>query len=198
MNLSRIYQYIQRFIHVYFYALPGGYRARKLQILRHFFTEVNDYLQKLQVDYWVDFGTLLGFYRENDILPHDIDVDFGVEEKDFLKIWEARHKLPAGFTMYDTSFRHNGPKLYISFKGFDADIYFYRDTAGRLQSTEKAQYANEMQEIPRGLIFPLKNTEFLGRPTKVPANVQGYLEFVYGYIGSDAVRNTTTGFWSKK
>lgn len=198
MNLSRIYQYVRRFINVYLCALPGGYQERKLHILRQFFVVVNAYLQKLEVDYWLDFGTLLGFYRENDILPHDIDVDFGAHERDFLKIWNARHQLPAGFTMYDTSFRHNGPKLYVTFKGFDADVYFYSERTGHLQSTEKARYANEMQEVPKELIYPLKSATFLGKTTKVPADTKAYLEFVYGYIGSDAIRNTTTGFWSKK
>lgn len=198
MNLSRIYQYVQRFINVYLYALPGGYQERRLQILRQFFVVVNDYMQRLEVDYWVDFGTLLGFYREDDILPHDIDVDFGAHETDFLKVWNARHLLPAGFTMYDTSFRHNGPKLYVSFKGFDADIYFYSERTGYLRSPEKTRFANLMQDIPKGLIYPLKSATFLETATKVPADAKAYLEFVYGYIGCDAVRNTTTGFWSKK
>ena len=28
---------------------------------------------------WLDFGTLLGYYRENDFISHDLDMDFGVQ-----------------------------------------------------------------------------------------------------------------------
>mgnify|MGYP003089566186 FL=1 len=32
---------------------------------------------------WLDFGTLLGYYRENDFISHDLDMDFGVQVSSF-------------------------------------------------------------------------------------------------------------------
>lgn len=198
MNLPRLYQYIQRFTHVYLSAWPGSYRKKRLKILREFYGVVNGHLRSLRVDYWLDFGTLLGYYREADILPHDIDVDFGMSAKDFETVWASRSRLPAGFTMYNTSHKHRGAKLYISYRGFDADIYFYEDRGSVVKSFENSSYPNECQEIPKELIYPLKSVEFLGQRCLVPARDREYLEFVYGYLGRDAVRNEITGFWQQR
>jgi phosphorylcholine metabolism protein LicD len=40
-------------------------------------------LDRLGVEYWADFGTLLGMYREKDIIKHDNDVDVVVLDPDW-------------------------------------------------------------------------------------------------------------------
>jgi phosphorylcholine metabolism protein LicD len=44
-------------------------------ILRNLATDLCKTLNKHKVDYWVDFGTLLGIVREKDIILRDEDVD---------------------------------------------------------------------------------------------------------------------------
>lgn len=149
------------------------------------------------LDYWLDFGTLLGFYREKGLIPHDIDVDYSMPQDAYEKILSMRHMIPQGFRWYDSSYRHNGPKLYMNYKGFDIDIYFYTDLGNSVRSTEKTRYPNEQQEIPKSLIFPLKETIFLGQAVKVPNQVKKYLELIYGYIGTQGKRNKKTGFWTQ-
>ena len=47
-------------------------------------------LQELGEPFWLDFGTLLGYYRGGDIIPHDIDIDVGMMESSYEKICEMR------------------------------------------------------------------------------------------------------------
>ena len=58
MNLTRLWQYIQRIIYVHFTSLPCQYQEKKLVHLRHLYETTNEFLRVLEVDYWLDFGTL--------------------------------------------------------------------------------------------------------------------------------------------
>jgi len=198
MNLLRISQYITRFINIHFTALPGNYRKRKVEILREFLQLSVEFLNRVDEEYWLDFGTLLGQHRENDIIPHDIDIDFAMHEKSYKNVLENKDLISPKIKFYDSSHRHRGPKLYFNYKGFDADIYFYEDLGNHLRSYENADFENERQEIPKNLIYPLKEVEFLDKKIFVPCGTKEYLEFVYGYIGIDGSRNSKTGFWEKR
>lgn len=198
MNLSSIIQKLQRFINVFFTALPGNYTNRKLEILEKLFVMSNEYMKKTNTTYWIDFGTLLGYHREDGILPHDIDVDFGAHEEEYEKIWSLRNELPKGLKLYDTSFRHRGPKLYFNYKGFDADVYFYEDKDGTLTSYENSHYPAERTPYPKELALPVKSATFLDQDTFIPAQPKKYLEHIYNYLGPNGRRDRTTGYWYEK
>ncbi|UXX78707.1 LicD family protein [Reichenbachiella carrageenanivorans] len=198
MNLSSIIQKLQRFIHVFFTTLPGNYTNKKLEILEELFRVTNNYMKSTGAMYWIDFGTLLGYHRENTILPHDIDVDFGCHEEEYEKVWSKRKELPNGFKLYDTSFRHRGPKLYFNYKGFDADVYFYEDKGNTLTSYENSHYPSERTPFAKTLALPVKATKFLEQDTFIPAQPKAYLEHIYNYLGSNGRRDNTTGYWYEK
>ncbi len=44
-------------------------------ILRNMAIDTFKMFDKYNIDYWTDYGTLLGLVRECDIIPHDADVD---------------------------------------------------------------------------------------------------------------------------
>lgn len=196
-RMRRILQYILRWANIYLAVLPGRYQSRKIEILQHLFREINQLLRQSGEDYWLDFGTLLGNYREKGIIPHDIDVDFGMQEKSYGKVLELKSSLPSSIKFYDTSQNHRGPKVYFSYKGFDVDIYFYEDLGENLRSYENSRYPNETTPIPKNLIFPLRKSSHLGETTFVPIHTKEYLEHIYGYIGKNAVRDLQTGYWKK-
>ncbi len=153
------------------------------------------FLNLIGEEYWIDFGTLLGFFREKGIIPHDIDVDFSIHESSYQKILANMDKIPDGFIFYDTSKNHYGPKCYLSFKGFDVDIYCYEDLGDKMRSYENSRYHNERQKIPKHLIYPLREEKLLGTRIFVPANPKKYLEFIYGSLSKDAQRDKNSGFW---
>lgn len=50
--------------------------------LREMTINLSGLLNKKQITYWADFGTLLGIVRERDIIAYDNDVDIGYFHKD--------------------------------------------------------------------------------------------------------------------
>lgn len=177
---------------------PGNYRRKKLQILQSMFIAMVNFLNEIGEEYWLDFGTLLGYYRENGIIGHDVDIDFSMHEKSYNRLLSESHRIPLGFKIYDTSTNHHGPKLYLSHKGFDVDIYFYQDVGETIRSYENTKYANERQFIPKRLIFPLRDAALFNLKVFVPNQTKKYLEFLYGCIEREAWRDKTTGFWKPK
>ncbi|WP_370090168.1 LicD family protein [Ekhidna sp.] len=193
--MLRISQYIQRVANLVLFALPGQYRKRKLQILEQMFHLSVSALKQTGEPFWLDFGTLLGQYRSNSIIPHDIDIDVAMMKSSYEKVADLRSKMPKGLKFYDTSKNHAGPKIYFSYKGYDFDIFFYDDEGETIRQFVDAKYPNERQHIPKNLVFPLKDVQFLGEKVSVPFDSKGYLELMYGYLGTGGFRDETTGLW---
>ena len=194
--MIRLIQYAQRIANVVLFAWPGQYRKRKLQILEEMFQLSIKALQGTNEPFWLDFGTLLGQYRHKGIIPHDIDVDVAMMEDSYEKVKELKTQMPKGLMFYDTSHKHDGPKVYFSYKGFDFDIFFYQSQESTIQCYLNTHHLNEIQKIPKDLVFPAKDVEFLGMKVGIPNNTKGYLEKMYGYIGEGGTRDKTTGLWN--
>ena len=197
-DARRTARLVMRHLRFWYPFAPQRRSAAKLGALATLFRTVNGYLRHLQVEHWIVDGTLLGYHRDGHIMMHDSDIDFGAHEQEYETIWQARVDLPSGYRMYDTSCRHRGPKLYIAYKGWEADIYFYEDRNGLLQSYADEPTAGYSEPFPRDFIYPLAETQFLGETTWVPQRVVAYLEHAYGYIGADAVQDGRHGYWRKE
>ena len=181
-----------RFSSAYF--TSAGRDARTAALVRLFRT-VNAHLAGLGVDYWINFGTLLGWHRTGAILARDRDVDFGAPVAAFERIWASRHTLPRGFRLFDTSFRHPGPKLYFCHQGWEADVYFYAEEQGRLHALLRSPYPSDTAPFPREWIYPLQPVRLHEAATFAPAQPEAWLRHTYGYIGPDAVRDRATGYF---
>lgn len=159
------------------------------------FRGVNAHLRARGVEYALAYGTLLGWHRERRLLPHDRDVDFAAPLAAYPAIRDSGAALPPGFALHDTSHRHHGPKLYVSHRGWEADIYFLREEDGWLRSTERSLNPGETTPFPRDFFFPVQPAEFLGEPTFVPAQPVALLTHHYRYLGADAVRDPATRYF---
>lgn len=193
--MIRLIQYIKRIANVVLFAMPGKYRERKLQILEEMYRLSVSVLKKSNEPFWLDFGTLLGYHRSGGIIPHDIDVDVAMMESSYESVKALKHQMPKGLRFYDTSKNHDGPKIFFSYKGYDFDVFFYEDHGDSVRSFVEANWPNERQYIPKDLILPLKSDKFLGENITVPGNTQGYLELMYGYLGTGGWRDQDTGLW---
>ena len=53
--------------------------SKRSELLKDNFEEILNTIYSSPLkdyDIWLDFGTLLGYYRENDFISHDLDMDF--------------------------------------------------------------------------------------------------------------------------
>lgn len=109
-------------------------RAQRLQYFR---TEAVELLQRFTealnaegIDYWLEFGTLLGYYREHDFIAHDDDLDFGAYLTDAAKV---RRTLEArGFKLI-RRYTDNGGGLEECYRYLHTTLdvfYFSRDSEG--------------------------------------------------------------------
>ena len=170
--------------------------AAKSRELTTLFRTINTHLQSLEIDYFLTYGTLLGWLRDGRPLPHDKDIDLAAPVATFETIWASRSRLPVGFTMHDTSHRHPGPKLYVEYRGWEADIYFLREEAGgKLRTLESSANPGDMLPYPREWFFPPQPAVFLGESTFVPAQSLTYLEHIYHYLGPDAELDPETRYY---
>jgi hypothetical protein len=180
------------------YGPPGWKRfgqAARNEALVSLFRVVNTHLRTLGGDYWIIYGTLLGWQREGRILAHDADVDFGLPAARHREIWESRHLLPPDYTLRDTSAFHGGPKLCVEHRGWEADLYFFQEERGQLRVHIRSDIVSDRLPFPRDWFFPPAGIVFHGEPTCAPARPVAYLEHVYGYIGPDAVKDPATGYF---
>ncbi|MFN8610777.1 MAG: LicD family protein [Vulcanimicrobiota bacterium] len=177
--------------------LLGGphHRHKARADLRQFFLGLNSFLQELEVDYWLAYGTLLGFWRDRDLILGDSDLDFGLRVEDYQRLLDSRHRLPAGYALVDTSHKHGGPKLYVRSGLFAADLYFYETRAEELHLFLNSHYVADRTPVPRSLILPTRPDQFLGQPVRVPNQVEELLLWTYQYLGSDGKLDPATGFW---
>jgi len=192
-----IYQFLVVMRRLRYSRLLAGphYREKARAELRQFYLRLNAYLQELEVDYWLAYGTLLGYFRDRDLILGDSDIDFGLRVEDYQRLLDYRHRLPPGFTLVDTSHKHGGPKLYIRCGLFAADLYFYQSEGEHLRLFLNSHYVADRTPVPRSLILPTRPDPFLGQPTRVPNQVEELMLWTYQYLGSDGKLDHATGFW---
>jgi lipopolysaccharide cholinephosphotransferase len=70
--------------------LSGKIDLRKAQLVMLRMLKIFDYLcRKNNIDYWVNFGTLLGAVRHKGFIPWDADLDVGMTRKSYNKFVET-------------------------------------------------------------------------------------------------------------
>lgn len=165
--------------------------SKRSNLLKENFEEILNvvYCSDLK-DYniWLDFGTLLGYYRENDFISHDLDMDFGVQVSSFeeFEVIE-KHLINNGFNRTKFYFNKNLVELSYSYKGLNVDFIIYNKENDRVSSDtiffmtnalgNPTRYEVYHYEIP---FLGLKECDFKGMKVKVPENTQEYLRTLYG------------------
>lgn len=150
--------------------------------------------KKENVELWLDFGTLLGWYRQKDFISFDIDLDFGAYAKDREKFSKIKERLLKQGFIYSRTFEYDGQMVEESYiyKGLNIDIVYYEQRTG--QNINKnifsylVVYAMDMDKNPVDItgyleennISKLVNAEFKGVEVLVPQNTEEYLANYYG------------------
>lgn len=142
-----------------------------------------------KIQYFFDFGTLLGIIRENRILPHDTDIDIGVlyKEGTYDKVREALFK--SGFKLlYEYMIDDNVvEESYIGFSiKVDINYYFSDGSKSRCYLFYREpgkEYSGDLLdtvEITCDKIETFKEHCFSDILVKVPENPEHLLAQRYG------------------
>jgi len=157
--------------------------------------EVDKIFKELNIDYWLDFGTLLGAYRNKDFIRHDMDIDLGAflnqYNNDNYKVFQKHgFKKIIDFTIDKGTYGREETYEYL---GVHIDIFYYTKS-----ENEKAFYHDFITEegksreatiqkigglIPRELTLALSGLEmikFKGREYPAPSPVTQHLKDRYG------------------
>ncbi|KAE9035400.1 hypothetical protein PR003_g9805 [Phytophthora rubi] len=161
-------------------------------------------LDKRDVDYWVDSGTLLGQFRTQSVIPWDDDADFGMTMEGYEKLRDNHWTVPDGYELqvYDSKIHRardrdwNIPaRLVDKTYGFYVDVFVFVESeanGAEMLGTHPSscwhacskclqidRYA-KLLLIPRYYVFPLLSCPFAGFRVLCPARRTLYLEHLYG------------------
>jgi len=192
-NIANILRYLYR-------ATFGRYKTQQrnkifLRNGKEVLLQLDKVFNELKMDYWIDFGTLLGAYRNNNFIKHDLDLDVGTylsnydyeNEKIFRKYG---FKKIIDFTIDDGLY---GREETYEFLGVSIDIFYYtkveetRAYYHDFMTLDGKSRATTIIErgglIPREITLSLSSISlmpFLGKNFPIPQPIEKHLEDRYG------------------
>lgn len=141
------------------------------------------------IEFWPEFGTLLGIYREHDFIKHDFDFDFGAWVDDFERIKEILKN--NGFKVVHEFEGINHPEIreitfemsgiqvdFFFFNRFDSCVSCYTFGLDRFDAkNQKNIYKVKKYDYP---IFELKEITFKNVNIHIPEPCKDHLVVSYG------------------
>lgn len=144
-----------------------------------FLLQVKEILDKAGIEFWIDFGTLLGFYRQGDFLETDPDIDLGVKRENQDKVIAVAPelaKLGKLITRVEVGNYLAGYKLYRDDFWIDIAFFFKHED----------KYILPISEWPKVMVFNSKfydnlvDLEVKGEKFKMPKDIEEYMILHYG------------------
>lgn len=166
--------------------------STRSRLLKENFEEILNIVYSSELkkyDIWLDFGTLLGYYRERDFINHDLDMDFGIiipNYADFLVV--EKELLDKGFQRTkEFYFDKNLVELSYNYKGLNVDFILYKKDSNKISSDTIFYMTNALGNPTRYEVyhyelpfFDLQECNFKNIVVKIPSNVEEYLSNLYG------------------
>jgi hypothetical protein len=151
---------------------------RRRAALRRLVPGVCGVLDAHGIDYWADFGTLLGFRREADIIKSDKDADLSVMAEEKARIIGLAPAFARSGMELNAAAGRSGRVLRIldARTGYHLDIYVYTRDGEILRS----ELHSPNEDIPERLVARRMRAAFLGASIRVPENIDGVLRYRYG------------------
>lgn len=164
--------------------LHGNYHAK----IKSMLLDTIDVLNKNNIPYWIDEGTLLGIIRDGDIIPWDNDADIGVSgeyAEQVLKLWpqffpkyivRKRPMIDKWINSEVRSLKIQTIREKLLKIDFHVDIFFkykhqdmYRWFNGGAYKQVNAKHFDNLKKI-----------QWMGREISIPSDPEEYLTMDYG------------------
>lgn len=137
---------------------------------------------EFEIDYFLAFGTLLGFYRDNNFITYDSDSDIGILDKDRVKLFSALLVLiNSGFKII----RFTDNLISISKNNDYIDVYIFK----------LKKYWNKKIWNCNGFIYPFEtleswaSIEYKNVVFRTPSNLPILMESLYGKSWKVPIKN---------
>lgn len=154
-------------------------------IAHHLFEDVIEVLNKLGLDYWMDYGTLLGAVREGDFIETDFDIDIGIISEDDQNLIHELGKIGLRFSssfMGEYTRKMNIVVNHLDHGGFaklELVPYYLRDDQF-YKLTEQKPDGIYGAATPAYLLDDFITVIFKGEYVQIPKLYDEYLTHHYG------------------
>lgn len=145
-------------------------------------------LEKNNIPYWLDEGTLLGIIRDGDLLPWDHDADMGIPGEYAEKLWKIRYQFfPVFFVVRKMASstwvpgRLRNVKLKPPFERI-AGINLHIDLFFKYKVGDRQHWIimNALKHSESKFFDKLETTMWEGKEVSIPSNAKEYLRMNYG------------------
>ena len=178
--------------------MSGKFRleGEVLQIALKMLRDTVDILDRCEIDYVLEAGTLLGIVRENRLLPWDNDVDITITrqyikplKRIIWKFWLLGYSVRVKHYRRDLKYFKQGEIRIIKIKHISPGNFFRKDVVVDLflkKKIGKEYYwtvgvkAPVLKAVPERFYDQHTQIEFEGKLFSVPKDYIGYLECHYG------------------
>ncbi|RLN95741.1 hypothetical protein BBJ28_00013401 [Nothophytophthora sp. Chile5] len=188
------------------YFRPGvcATASKRAKVITDLVRTFSAMLDRRDVDYWLDSGTLLGQFRTQSVIPWDDDADFGMTMAGYEQLRDSRWPIPAGYELqvYDSKIHvardrdwSIPARLVDKTYGFYVDVFVFTESEANgvemlgthpsscWHACAKCIQINKFAKlllIPRFYVFPLLSCPFADFRVLCPARRTLYLEHLYG------------------
>ena len=151
--------------------------------LRKALKVIADTMADIDVPYFICYGTLLGFVRNNDVIDNDDDVDILISIDDYKAFWEKIRTVPN-----ITHFYHDNDSMFDAFYisidditvQWDVYVYKFEPTNKYLIETQNFVGNNTYMELPIEYCLPIRKEGMADIEVYVPANPTALVKYLYG------------------
>lgn len=154
--------------------------------------DITSFLDQHQIRYWLDFGTLLGIYRDGALIPWDHVADISIHSDDAETLWKVKSQLslkyrlsprfnstkwiPGKYRVFKLKYWHQKPLRFFKRKELFLDIFvkykvdnFYYWISTGAPKRVKSHYHDTLESI-----------NWHGNTFNIPSDTKKYLTELYG------------------
>lgn len=158
-----------------------------LKALRETSAHVFSILDKCDVRYWLEGGSLLGAVRNGDIIPWDYDVDLGIYREDIEKCPPLKKLSTVSKFIDSEEFvwekSNDGDFFHIQYSQSNhlhVDIFPFYSKNGVMTKDTWFPTHRQDTEFPERFLKPLTRIKFAGLEVSAPNNVREFLVYKFG------------------